>query len=115
MREGSVMNREQTVVHSTFVVEKSYPKPVETVFAVFADAAKKRRWFAGEDAHTIEKYSLDFREGGREFLRYRGSEGTPVAGMQLTNEGEFHDILPGERIVESMTMQLGENRFRRRW
>ena len=37
---------EQSVVHSTFVIERSYPKPPGRVFGAFADAALKRRWFA---------------------------------------------------------------------
>ena len=109
MNKGAVMSREQTVVHNTFVVEKSYPKPVETVFAAFADATKKSRWYAGE--RRPESYSLDFRVGGRELLSYKAPEGTPIAGMMLTNEGEFQDIVPDERIVEAMTMMLDDKRI----
>ena len=29
--------QEQSVVHNTFVIERSYPKPPERVFAAFAD------------------------------------------------------------------------------
>lgn len=111
MKEGSVMSKEQTVVHNTFVVEKSYPKPVATVFAAFADATKKRRWFAEGDSHTTESYSLDFRVGGREQMQYRFTENSPLPGMQLTNEGEFKDIVPNERIVESMSMTLEDRRI----
>jgi uncharacterized protein YndB with AHSA1/START domain len=111
MKEGSVMKREQTVVHNTFVVEKSYPKPVERVFAAFADGAKKRRWFAEGDSHTTESYSLDFRVGGKERMQYRFKENSPLPGMLLTNEGEFQDIVPDERVVESMSMMLGGNRI----
>lgn len=111
MHEGAVMNQEQTVVHNTFVVEKSYPKPVEAVFAAFADATKKSRWYAGGDGRLPESYSQDFRVGGRELLQYRAPEGTPVAGMMLTNEGEFQDIVPDERIVEAMTMMLDDKRI----
>jgi uncharacterized protein YndB with AHSA1/START domain len=35
---------EQSVIHSTFVIERRYPKLPEEVFSAFADTAKKRRW-----------------------------------------------------------------------
>ncbi len=103
--------KEPSVVHNTFVIERNYPKSPAEVFAAFADAAKKQRWYADRDSNTVEEYSLDFREGGQERLRYRLGESTPLPGMELTNIGEFEDIVPDERIVESMTMLLGENRI----
>jgi uncharacterized protein YndB with AHSA1/START domain len=111
MREGKAIMKEQSVVHSTFVIERSYPKPPAAVFAAFADATKKQGWYVDRDSNTVEEYSLDFREGGGERLRYRLGESTPLPGMELTNIGEFKDIVPDERIVESMTMLLGENRI----
>jgi len=44
---------EQPVIHSTFVIERTYPKPPETVFAAFADPAKKSRWFAEGGSTTV--------------------------------------------------------------
>jgi uncharacterized protein YndB with AHSA1/START domain len=103
--------QQPSAVHSTFVLERTFPKPPDKVFAAFADAAKKRRWFAEGEAHKIEEYSMDFRLGGTERLRYRMSEGTPIAGMYITNEGRFQDIAPNQRIVSASTMDLNDKRI----
>ena len=102
---------EQTAIHSTFVVERSYPKPPELVFAAFADPAKKRRWFGESKGHDIEAFEMDFRVGGSEHSRYRFKEGTPFPGVALSNQGSYLDIVPNRRIVTASTMVLGDNRI----
>ena len=61
---------EPNVNHSTFVVERAYPQSPARVFASFAQAGRKRRWYA-EGEHEIQEYDLDFRVGGAEHFRYR--------------------------------------------
>lgn len=102
---------DQPVVHSTFVIERSYPKSPEQVFSAFADSVKKRRWFATGEHHDIEKFEMDFRVGGAERLEYRFKEGSPFPGVALTSLGSYHDIVPNERIVTSSTMALGGKRI----
>lgn len=102
---------EPAVVHSTFVVERSYAKAPAVVFAAFADAAKKRKWFGEGEHHTVEEFALDFREGGTELFRYRFGEGTPFPGVELRNEGMYEDIVPNERIVTASTMSIGGKRI----
>jgi uncharacterized protein YndB with AHSA1/START domain len=103
--------QEPSIIHNTFVLERSYPKPPKTVFAAFADAGKKRRWFAEGEGHELQQFELDFRVGGTERLTYRLGAGTPVAGMIITNEGRYQDIVPERRIVTAATMDMGEKRI----
>ena len=103
--------QEPSVIHNTFVLEHSYLKPPKTVFAAFADARKKRRWFAEGDAHEVQQFELEFRVGGTERLKYKLKAGTPVAGMIIINESRYQDIVPEQRIVTAATMDLGEKRI----
>jgi uncharacterized protein YndB with AHSA1/START domain len=111
MAEGKKIMKEPSVVHSTFVIERTYPKPPEQVFAAFADPAKKRRWFAEGDSHTLEEFRMDFRVGGLEFTLYRLKEGTPFPGVAIQNEERFQDIVPNERVVTASSMTFANNRI----
>jgi uncharacterized protein YndB with AHSA1/START domain len=99
------------VVHSTFVVERNFPKPPETVFAAFSDPAKARRWYGEGDGHNLEEFTSDFRVGGAQTQRYKLPEGTPVAGMTINNQGRFQEIVPNQRIVTASTMDLEAKRI----
>ncbi len=98
---------EPKVVHNTFIIERSYAKPVERVFAAFADPAKKRKWFTEGHSHDVVVYDGDFRVGGLERTRYRMNEKTPFPGVELGTEGTYLDIVPNQRIVQAGYMTLG--------
>ena len=98
---------ERSVIHSTFVIERSYPATPERVFAAFADPAKKRRWFVEGEGHEVEQYEMDFRVGGKERARFRFKEGTPVTGIACTNDTSYQDIVPNRRVVFASTMSRG--------
>ena len=99
---------EPNVNHSTFVVERNYPQSPARVFASFAEAGRKRRWYAEGD-HEIREYDLDFRVGGAERFRYRFKEGHPIAGSEIDNESTYQDIVPEQRIVFTQKMSLNGN------
>ena len=98
-------------VHSTFVVERSFPKPPETVFRAFADPHKARRWYAEGEGHKVQEFTSDFRVGGAQTLRYILGPNTPVAGMTIHNHAYYHEIQPNRRIVKATTMDLEETRI----
>lgn len=102
---------EPRAVHSTFAIERSYPKPRERVFAAFADPAAKRRWFAQGDHSDLEHYELDFRIGGFERSRSRFKAGTPIAGAVMEAEGIHLEIAPGRRIVIASGMTVASRRI----
>jgi uncharacterized protein YndB with AHSA1/START domain len=97
---------ERSVIHSTFVIQRSYSATPEQVFRAFSDPAKKRRWFVDAGGNQIDEYELDFRVGGKECARFRFKEGSPVAGLTCVNQGSYQDIVPNERVVAAFSMTI---------
>ena len=97
-----------SVIHSTFVIEHTYPVAPERAFAAFADPEQKRRWFTAGDHHKVEHYELDFRVGGKERACLRFNEGTPIAGKLCVNDIGYLDIVPDSRIVFASAMVIGD-------
>lgn len=96
---------ERSAVHSTFVVERTYPATPERVFAAWADKAAKAQWF-GPGEKDAESYSLDFREGGREHLSVPTPDGTAYSF-----DAVYADIVPGQRIVHTYDMHRDDARI----
>jgi uncharacterized protein YndB with AHSA1/START domain len=102
---------DRSVIHSTFVIERSYPATPERVFRAFSDPAQKRRWFVEGDHHDVEHFEMDFRVGGRELARFRFKEGTPLKGVVCTSTTTYQDIVPNSRVVLASTMSIHEKNF----
>lgn len=103
--------QEPSVIHSTFVLERSFSKSPERIFSAFANATQKSRWFLEGDTQDVEKYELDFRVGGLELAHLRLKKGTPFPGIVIVNQSNYLDIVPNQRIVTASTMTLGNKRI----
>jgi uncharacterized protein YndB with AHSA1/START domain len=96
-----------TILHNTFVVERSYPVPPERVFAAFSDPKQKREWFTGGTGSEVKEYSLDFQVGGNEIARFSPRSG-PHSDTVFTARSNYQFIDPGKRIVMANTMAKDE-------
>jgi uncharacterized protein YndB with AHSA1/START domain len=93
------------VEHATIIVERSYPIPVEKVFAEFADPAARAKWSApSEDVLIYDK--TDFRVGGGDVFRC-GPKGDP----SFRGETHYFDIVPNMRVVSSETLDKAGQRL----
>jgi uncharacterized protein YndB with AHSA1/START domain len=98
-------------VHSTCVVERSFSKPPQTVFAALSEPEKVRQWYGAGDNHELVEFALKFAIGGTQRLTYRFKQGHPLQGQVLINDGIFQDIIPNQRIVSASAMTLGDKRI----
>ena len=85
---------DQSVIHDTFVIERTFDAPPAKVFRAFADKDAKTQWFHGPDDWTQSRYELDFRVGGTEI-----SAGAEPGGAVHRMEGRYFDIVENERFV----------------
>jgi uncharacterized protein YndB with AHSA1/START domain len=99
--------QEQTVTHSTFVIEKTFAFSPDHVFSAFSDSTKKRRWYAAGRTVELEQFEMDFRPGGRDRALYRFGANSPFPGQPLLYETTYQDIVPSRRIVISYSMSIG--------
>ena len=95
-----------SVVHATFTIDRAYDAPPARVFAAWATAEAKARWFAGPDGWQAEIRELDFRVGGRERLR-----GVFPGGRSSDFRAHYFDIVPEQRIVYAYEMHMNDRRI----
>jgi uncharacterized protein YndB with AHSA1/START domain len=99
---------DRSVVHSTFVLERTYPAEPARVFAAWASREAKSQWF-GSPGDNNGNYELDFRVGGRE--SWRGGQGGPTGKSTFSFDAIYQDIVEDERIVYAYDMHMDDQRI----
>jgi uncharacterized protein YndB with AHSA1/START domain len=95
----SATERSQT--HATFVVERTYPVPVEAVWHALSDGAARDQWFGGgADFDTREK-SHEFRVGGSDI-----EDGQWHGGPTSRFVSTYTDIVDLQRVVFTYDMYV---------
>jgi uncharacterized protein YndB with AHSA1/START domain len=98
---------ERSVTHTTFVIERTYPSTPSQVFHALADKEAKSKWFADpRQRGSKPTLEMDFRVGGRE-----SNSGGPKGGPVHHFNALYHDIVPGQRIIYSYDMHIGDTRI----
>ena len=93
---------ERSVIHDTFVIERTYPASASRVFAAFASREAKDAWGETGDMAEAEPATgpgaFDFRVGGHERF------GNVNQGVRFTYDAVYYDIVPDQRLVYSYEM-----------
>jgi len=100
---------ERSVMHDTFVIERTYPASPSRVFAAFSSKEAKNTWgdtgdIAGSEPATGPA-EFDFRVGGHERF------GFVYQGVNYTYDAYHYDIVPDQRLVYSYEMYADGMRF----
>jgi uncharacterized protein YndB with AHSA1/START domain len=95
------IQRSQT--HATFVVERTYPVPVERVWHALSDTAARDAWFGGGAEFDVQDKSHDFRVGG-----HAVEDGRWHGGPRSRFDSTYTDIVEHQRIVFTYDMWADE-------
>jgi uncharacterized protein YndB with AHSA1/START domain len=96
----------RSVVHATFVIERTFKAPPALVFHAFADQNAKAKWFGGPSEWEKRPSVFEFRVGGRET-----SIGGPKGGTVHAFNCLYQDIVQNERIAYTYDMHLDDRKI----
>jgi uncharacterized protein YndB with AHSA1/START domain len=98
---NNVTDRSQT--HATFVIERTYPVPVEAVWHALSDNDERDQWFGAGDAFHVQEKTHEFRVGG-----HGTEEGQWHGGPRSRFISVYTDIVDLQRIVFTYDMWVEE-------
>ena len=85
--------------HATFVIERTFPIPLQRVWYALSDNAARDQWFSGGSEFAVHNKSHDFRVGGRAV-----ETGQWHGGPRSRFEATYTDIVEHQRIVFTYDM-----------
>jgi uncharacterized protein YndB with AHSA1/START domain len=94
---SDTIQRSQT--YATFVIERTFPVPVDAVWHAFSDNAARDQWFGGGAEFDVRDKSHEFRVGGRAV-----EEGQWHGGPRSRFEATYTDIIEHQRIIFTYDM-----------
>jgi len=87
------------LAHATFTIERTYPVPVERVWAAFADLDERLQWFGDDEHFDTDERTNDFRPGGFEV-----EDGRWHDGPRSRYVARYSDIVERQRVVHTYDM-----------
>src|SRR5215475_6687749 len=90
---------ERSQTHATFVIERTYPVPVEAVWHALSDNDARDQWFTAGSKFEMAEKSHEFRVGG-----HGTEEGRWHGGPQSRFHSTYTDIVDLQRIVFTYDM-----------
>lgn len=92
-----------TQTHATFVIERTYPVPVEAVWHALSDNTARDEWFGGGAAFDVKDKSHDFRVGGHAL-----EDGQWHGGPRSRFSATYTDIVEYQRIIFTYDMWVDD-------
>lgn len=95
----------QAAIHGSFTVERDLAVSRNLVYAAYADASVRRRWFRMPGDPSRARHELDFRVGGHEIA---AGAFAPTGGAEerLEYRSTFWDLTAGSRVVFGYSFTL---------
>lgn len=98
-----------SVIHDTFVIERTFAATPSRVFAAFASEEAKTSWGDTGDLEPppngADASEFDFRVGGRERFSHKWQDTT------YRYDALYYDIVPDQRLVYCYEMYAGDVRI----
>ena len=93
----------------TLVSTRVFDAPRELVYRAWTDPKQLAMWFPPE-GFTSPRCELDVRPGGVFRVDMKAPDGPPFDGAVFPGPGTFREVVPNERLVFTMTPDLGDGR-----